>query len=492
MKRLHLIFCLMWFASFLGAGPAFAASGTLAGVVKDINTGAPVAGATVTAGRRSAVTNSSGSYTISVSAGTYTLSISKTGYLPTNQVAVVPSNGTAAVNWSLTKSYGNQAIPAAAMNYVVFAWNDLGMHCDQDDYSYFAVLPPFNTLHAQVLSRGDTEVLTSGITVSYTFPKKTDSTLHTNFWTYAKQYGWNVAPNVGITGTKLSGTMQLDANGKGFVATGIPITPYDDDGTWDPYGTAVITVRDSSGNVLQTADVVAPVSTEMMCSNCHGSTSNPQLDILMSHDKYSGTNLYGDWSAGKVHLCGECHSDNALGTPGTPGVESLSLAMHNFHKDKMNYSSAAQGVSPDCYNCHPGPKTECLRGIMARAGKTCHDCHGDMNGMTNGLLNGRQPWVQEPQCGSCHGSTYAENSGTLFRNSLLQNSPSGDMNGKLYCEACHNSPHAELTTANAADPTIPKKFQGDNYWIWNCTICHNGVSQRTMHVTGGTSSHTNN
>ncbi|HEX9113249.1 MAG TPA: carboxypeptidase regulatory-like domain-containing protein [Nitrospirota bacterium] len=460
----------------------------ISGTVKDIATGSAIAGATVYAGTQSAITNSSGVYSLSVAAGSYTLSASASGYLTTSQLATVGSSGTA-VNWALTKSYGNQAIPAANMNYVVLAWNDLGMHCDQDDYSYFAVLPPFNTLHAQVFQHGGGDLMTSGITVSYSFPKKTDSTLHTNFWTYAPQYGWNVPANVGITGTPLSGNMKLDARGLGFVAEGIPITPYDDDGTWDPYGTAVLTVKDSYGRVLQTADVVAPVSTEMMCSNCHG-TTNPQLDIIMTHDRYSGTTLYNDWKAGKVHLCAECHSSNALGAPGKAGVESLTLAMHNFHKDKMQYSTAAVNTTPDCYNCHPGPKTNCMRGIMYRAGKSCHDCHGDMNTMAASLLAGRQGWLDMPKCGSCHDANHAENSNTLYRNSVLQNGPTSGMNNRIYCEACHNSTHGEYTSANAADASITRKFQGDDYWIWNCNVCHSGMSQRNMH--GGSTSGSSN
>ncbi len=471
-------------AHLLFAGAVYAASGTISGVVKDMATGSAIAGAAVHAGTQSAITNSSGSYTLTVKTGGYTLSTSASGYLTTSQIVTVGAAGVS-VNWALTKSYGNQAIPAANMSYVVLAWNDLGMHCDQDDYSYFAVLPPFNTLHAQVFRHGgDSGLVTSGITVSYAFPKKTNSALHTNFWTYAPQFGWNVPANVGITGTPLAGTMTLDSNGVGFVATGIPITPYDDDGTWDPYGTAVLTVRDSSGNVLQTANVVAPVSTEMMCSNCHG--SNPQLDILLTHDRDNATTLYDDWTAGKVHLCAECHSSNALGAPGKSGVESLTLAMHNFHKDKMQYSAAAAATTPDCYNCHPGPKTECLRGIMSRAGKSCHDCHGDMSAMASSLQAGRQGWLQEPQCGNCHDASHAENSNTLYRNSLLQNGPTSDMNNKIYCEACHNSPHGEYTTANAADTSITRKFQGDDYWIWNCNVCHSSMSQRSMH--SGTSS----
>ncbi len=477
------ILCLMVLFT-LGATGEAATNGTITGMVKDISTGAAISGAVVSDGTQSATTSSAGTYTLSEAAGNYTLSISAAGYLTTHQVAAVASSATTTINWALTKSYGNQAIPAKNMSYVIFAWNDLGMHCDQDDYSYFMVLPPYNTLHAQIFRRGSdgADIITSGITVSYSFPKKTNSALHTNFWTYAPQYGFNVPANVGISGTPLAGNMTLDPKGIGWQAVGIPITPYDDDGTWDPYGTAVITVKDSTGTVLQTVNVVAPVSTEMMCSNCHGSgtAASAELNILQSHDALSGTTLAADQANGKVHACSECHSDNALGMAGMAGVESLSLAMHNWHKDKMTTTTAAANTTPGCYNCHPGPKTQCLRGIMFRAGKSCEDCHGDMYGMTTGLQNGRQPWLQEPQCGSCHGASYSENANTLFRNSVLQNAASGDMNNRLYCEGCHNSTHAELTTANPADPTIPQKFQGDNYWIWNCNVCHS-ATQQNMH-----------
>jgi hypothetical protein len=455
-------------------------------VVKDIATGAVISGALVSDGTRSTTTGSSGSYTLGEAAGNYTLTISKSGYLTTKQVATVTNGATKTVNWALTRSYGNQAIPATGMNYVIFAWNDLGMHCDQDDYSYFMVLPPYNTLKAQVFRRGSegATLITSGITVNYSFPKKKNSALHTNFWAYAPQFGWNVPINVGITGTPLSGRMKLAADGKSWEAVGIPITPYDDDGTWDPYGTAIVTVNNSSGSTLQTVNVVAPVSTEMMCSNCHG-TTNPQLDILQKHDAAMGTTFVADRGRGKVHACSECHPDNALGAAGKPGMPSLSEAMHGFHQNQM--STAEQKTTAGCYNCHPGPKTQCMRGIMAQAGKTCSDCHGDMAALTTSVQNGRRPWVDMPKCGDCHSSTYAENANTLYRNSLLMNSAEGSMNNKIFCQACHNSTHAELITSNAADPTIPKKFQGDNYWIWNCAVCHGSSSRQTMHR-GGTSS----
>jgi hypothetical protein len=456
-------------------------SGTVSGVVKDIISGAAVSGAVITDGTRSTSTGSNGSYSLRETNGKYTLRISKTGYLTTSQVVTVSGGGNT-VNWALTKSYGTQAIPAAGMNYVIFAWNDLGMHCDQDDYSYLAVLPPYNTLKAQIFRRGSegASLITSGITVSYSFPKKKNSALHTNFWVYAPQFGWNVPTNVGITGTPLAGNMKVAADGKSWEAVGIPITPYDDDGTWDPYGTAVITVKNSSGSTLQTVNVVAPVSTEMKCSNCHG-TVNPQLDILQKHDAAMGTTFVAQQAKGIVHLCSECHSDNALGKPGKPGIPSLSEAMHDFHQDKMSATTQAANTTPGCYNCHPGPKTQCLRGVMARAGKSCEDCHGNMAAVSSSIQNGRRPWVDLPKCGDCHDAAHAENSNTLYRNSLLMNSVSGDMNGRIYCEACHNSPHSELITTVAADSSVSKKFQGDGYWIWNCAVCHGGSSVRAMH-----------
>jgi len=478
-----------------GAGSVHALG--IAGVVRDIVTKAPIPGAVISDGINTTTSDGTGAYTLDEAAGRYTLSITKSGYLTTSQRAQVKPGALkpTIIDWALTKSYGTQAIPAAKMEYVIFAWNDLGMHCSQDDYSYFGVLPPFNTLHVQVVDRLLGPLLApTDITVSYRFPKKTNSALHTNFWEFAPQFGWDVPANVGITGTPLAGEMQLDAKGLGWVAEGIPITPYDDDGTWDPYGTAIITVRDRFNTIRQTVHVVAPVSTEMRCSNCHGA-ANPQLNILQKHDKLSGTTLVADQAQGIVHLCAECHADNAIGAAGKPGVPNLSLAMHGFHKDKMKATPVAANMKLPCYNCHPGPKTQCMRGIMARAGKTCESCHGGMTAIAASIQNGRQPWLQEPRCGTCHRAKHAENPNTLYRNSVLMKAPDPSMGGILYCAACHNSPHAELRpknvtsnvngvvkVINAADSAIPKKFQGDNYWIWNCTVCHQyAKKQQTMH-----------
>lgn len=42
--------------------------------------------------------------------------------------------------------------------YVIVAANDLGMHCADQDYQVFSILPPFNNVHAQVIRRGTGEL----------------------------------------------------------------------------------------------------------------------------------------------------------------------------------------------------------------------------------------------------------------------------------------------------------------------------------------------
>ena len=60
-----------------------------------------------------------------------------------------------------------QAAVQPALGDRVIAWNNLGMHCMDDDFAVFALLPPFNTLHAQVLRNGKLVADPTGVTVTY-------------------------------------------------------------------------------------------------------------------------------------------------------------------------------------------------------------------------------------------------------------------------------------------------------------------------------------
>ncbi|NJD60153.1 MAG: hypothetical protein FIA98_12230, partial [Anaerolineae bacterium] len=196
---------------------------------------------------------------------------------------------TAGLAGSQVRAKPNNTLPMAPpmdIGYIVLGWNNLGMHCYNPDFSNLAILPPYNTLVAQVVKVGEPpQIVTSGVIVEYSFPENTYSVGRlgrpdkTNFWKYEQAlYGVTTPPNIGLTGKGLSGTMDLAADGKYFIAEGIPLTDIRDRDAVThkpyPYQKAQITVRDANNptKVLATLTVVAPVSTELSCVNCHDDT----------------------------------------------------------------------------------------------------------------------------------------------------------------------------------------------------------------------------
>lgn len=361
--------------------------------------------------------------------------------------------------------------------YVILAANDSGMHCYQSDYSSFLILPPGNTLRMQVfLNQGNSaQLINSGICVSYRMIDNTTSADKINFWQYAQDYGYNASPNIGITGNGLSGSMKLSADGKYYEATAIPVTPFNDGSmNLNPYQLVLITVTDrkTGKKLAETGDVVVPVSNEMDCSICHG-TANTGLNILKTHDRLSGTHLAADLARGTRYKCSGCHQDNILSAPGKPGIMPLSEAIHGFHDNKMSRSD----VIPVCYSCHPGPVTQCYRGAMKAAGVSCVNpkCHGDMANIAKTQAEGRQAWLQQPDCRICHGAQFGVNTGRLYRNSYLVNNSNPQMNGFILCESCHNSPHAEWVSTQRKDNLLPLELLGYPSFIDKCTVCHQGT-----------------
>ena len=371
-----------------------------------------------------------------------------------------------------TKTPTRTPTPAASSTpslgqYILLGWNDLGMHCYNRDFTDLAVLPPYNNLYVQVIKRGsEPQIVTSGITVSYSFPDNTYSVGKSNFWAFVEQlFGVILAPNVGLRGKGLSGTM--DPSGNHFVAEGIPLTEFSDSAptTRQPFQLAKIIAKDSSGKILASNDVVAPVSTEMRCDNCHSdsafgiSTGKVETNILSLHDQLSLSQYPAGHTTPLMNrrpvLCAECHSSNALGAAGLPGVENLSNAMHSRHAGKVPDSTDG------CYNCHPGPTTKCLRDVMSvQKGFQCTSCHGGMDQ----VKTNPNPWLNEPRCDSCHTNPrYAQNA-PLYRQSTGH--------GGLYCEACHDSTHA---IAQSGEPRDALKFinlQGYAGTLNKCTVCH--------------------
>jgi hypothetical protein len=342
---------------------------------------------------------------------------------------------------------------------VVVSWNDLGMHCMNQSHANLSVLPPFNNLFAQVIRRGDEahlpQIVVAGVNVDYSVPGNTYSVGKTDFWTYAPAlFGVTLAPNLGLTGKGLSGS--LDPGVRSFSAHGIPVTPWPDDDLVNehPFQQALVIARDGAGIELARSNPVIPVSAEIHCvsSGCHASESA----ILNSHERVSGF----DPNARPI-LCASCHASPALGTTGDPEANYFSFRIHDAHR----FLDQSMSGTALCYKCHPGGQAQCLRGAMSvRHGLQCQNCHGSMGAMANGIEQGRIPWAQEPKCATCHLAAYAENAGTLFRNSIGH--------GGIMCEACHSSTHADVPTRVPADNANNLALQGYEGSLRDCSVCH--------------------
>jgi len=375
-----------------------------------------------------------------------------------------------------------------ADKYVIVAWNNLGMHCYDGDYSVFAVLPPYNTLFAQVIQVGDPpKIITEGVTLKYAFPDNTYSAgKHgrpdkTNFWTYAqKLFSLNdpLPVNVGLTGNGLSGTMEVV--GDHFEAVGIPLTEYRDQDAVSrkpyPYQLAELTLTKTGAKNLPTSTlasltVVAPISSEFSCANCHTDdgdattrypitpTGNVKGNILAIHD-YLNQGAYAPPLAEQTPvLCASCHGSNALGMPEQPGIESLSMAMHKHHNNDT-VMDITPNTTEGCYNCHPGPKTQCLRDTMSQHfSLNCTNCHGNMMD----VAANPNPWLNEPKCETCHGAAYAPDQ-ALYRDS--------EGHGGVYCAGCHDSPHVYAPSREPNDAIKFIQLQGRAGTLRDCTVCH--------------------
>jgi hypothetical protein len=338
--------------------------------------------------------------------------------------------------------------------FIVIAWNDLGMHCANKYFGNMCILPPYNNQHAQVIKVGSLtslpQIMTTGMKITYEIPGNTYSVGKTDFWTYASSlFGVSLPNDTGLTGVGLSGIMNI--NGNFFHIEGIPVTPYpDSDLVYEhPFQLTLMKLYDTGNNLLASTQSVIPVSNEINCisSGCHTSEQN----ILDLHESVAGFD-----PTVKPILCANCHQDNALGMSGTAGTPVFSEAVHNKHG----------GITNDCYKCHPGPNTQCFRDIMKTNGMVCQDCHGSVSNVGQTISDGRQAWLEEPDCGivACHGPVYAPEPGKLFRNSTGHSG--------LFCSVCHGSPHAILPTNNANDNIQNLTLQGYTGTLNKCIVCH--------------------
>ncbi len=353
---------------------------------------------------------------------------------------------------------GTNPPPVTSDAATVLAFNDLGMHCMDREFSVFSILPPFNVVHSQVVLRDangrpyladdfDVDVFydavsdPSGSKNSYSM-----GVAKTDFWQYANSLfvGANLAAGEGLTGLYMPaddpqnrGAQPMEhSNAQGwFSAEGVPITPVDDALNDNTYPLLRIAALDKGGNQIGHLDVVVPVATETDCQACHATGTiaaqgpgpgsgwadlpdkevESKLNILKLHDDEKGTSL----ESSQPVLCAQCHYSPALdlsgaGEPNPPIAPKFSVVMHEFHGN-LGVFQGANTVETNCYQCHPGNITQCQRGAMATGGMDCFDCHGDMlavggafnlqpGGSIDGTNDGqtRRPWQDLPRCQACH------------------------------------------------------------------------------------------
>jgi PKD repeat protein len=358
---------------------------------------------------------------------------------------------------------------ASSTGWKVIAWNNLGMHCMDADFSVFAILPPYNTIQAQVIDNTGLLVTSpSGVQLTYEGVAdpagsiNTTSAGKTNFWSAVlPMFGVSLPVDTGLLNHDMPGaantpqSMIFDSTYSWFIAEGIPLTPYDNAGAKQYYPMMKVTARDASGAALASTSIVLPVSDEMTCTACHASGTSAaaqpkagwvnmtdaqkdyRYNILRLHDdkqlgstayasalaaySYSASGLEATALGGKPILCAKCHTSEALAGSGFAGIPQLTTSMHSLHATVID---PANGLSMDsssnrtaCYRCHPGSETRCLRGVMGNSVSAdgslaiqCQSCHGTLSAVGSATRTG---WFQEPTCQSCHTGTAVTNSGQI-------------------------------------------------------------------------------
>ena len=287
-----------------------------------------------------------------------------------------------------------------------------------------------------------------------------------------------------------------------------------------------------------------------------------KVNILRLHDAKHGTEL----DANQPIQCATCHYTPALdlaqiGPTDSPATEqtshiTMSRAMHGHHGELLDdngerlfpdmpspvgrsQSVAQQVLGETCYQCHPGKRTQCLRGAMAKGGVVCQDCHGDSRHVGNDFsenmgehgswptaanLNKRVPWAVEPGCQSCHtGDAMNSLAGqvdvpvaadgirllqayTLEAGLDAAGNPDGTESvaflipdnkrfaenetlyrlskghGGLACEGCHGSTHAIFPNPipDSNDNIASIQLQGHSGTISECSTCHEGSLGLTL------------
>ncbi len=217
-------------------------------------------------------------------------------------------------------------------------------------------------------------------------------------------------------------------------------------------------------------------------------------------------------------VCQTCHYTPALdlaqlgplaGEPGTVANgrnqlahQSNSRVMHNHHgqfKDLFpnipppnqaadgtirNQNRRVAALEENCYQCHPGKNTKCLRGAMFNGGMLCSDCHGSLTQVGDDFSRDvsptnpgafiladdfytnpdtpRVPWANEPGCGSCHTGDVRDNlagaAGTIVNTADASGNTDGIRLRQAFLAGDAKATPIVPTNKRFAEPVVPAVF----------------------------------
>ena len=359
----------------------------------------------------------------------------------------------------------------------VLAFNDLGMHCADLDYSTFVILPPFNVVHSQVIERGspprilnDTQatvdyraVQDAAGSINTTSQNQAGSTQKTNFWDINPStqnsyvfdlFGLDPPADEGLAfGQAMPGILNpynandpqpfrhFDDTKKWFAADGIPVLPIDDAGQTNAYPLMRVSATLPTGENVASLDVVLPVASEADCQNCHAlgevgtSDNNPNYifpndpndsndvlqaakhNILVLHDAEHNTNLLNE----KPVLCARCHYSAALDLAGTGpageqfGNPMMSEVMHGHHGELKDDTGALLFPTDGTLEetCYQCHPGKVTKCLRGAMGGAGIDCVDCHGSMLAVGSSTREPWLDEPRCESCHTGDAVRNDGAI-------------------------------------------------------------------------------
>ncbi len=446
-------------------------------------------------------------------------------------------------------------VPSArAASAALVGWSAHGVNeTAGGDFSVFTLRPPGATIRAQFMQGGLLISDDTNVVVTYEAVADARGSINStsvgkgNFYDYAEAiYGRPLAPDEGLSGFAMPGrtntrqAMEFDPVQHWFYAEGVPITPVDDAGRTNGYPMMRLVARSRAGVVLATTDVALPVSTGLDCRACHASgapsvgrpsggwvwETDPdrdyKLNVLRKHDdRHLGSEVYSNVlsQAGydndglyatvtRLHkpiLCVRCHSSSDVPNSGLPEMRPLTEVLHAKHSyvndPKRGFPLSFYHDNSVCLTCHAGPEDRYLRGVHRQTVQAdgtfamqCQSCHGEMLAVGQ---PGRQGWVDQPQCQSCHTGTALQNNGQIRYTSSfdaagrqrqavnqtfatqsadassgLSSFSHSEGHGGLKCAACHGPAHGEWSSREPNENAQSQRLQGSPGTVSRCTACH--------------------